>query len=205
MRRICIKNMEHFRHSQLWRETLGDKKEITVEEFDSIFGEQHRTPSDINDFIRSLDYFCVDHLPYDVIKEKEDEIRLEEFKGLWIYPDLRDTLDASTLQDAIMTNNEGVIRWALKTYTTDISKLLKGFDCAVNILLESGQWRKRVLGDGPKAYMRIVGHIYTVYKKTGKTHRDALTKAKRLWDANKNLVGKHKERADAAIRQFDSC
>lgn len=63
---------------------------------------------------------------------------------------------------------------------------------------------KRVLGDGPKAYMRIVAHVYKVYKKSGKSYRDAISKAKQLWDANSKLEGQHKERADAAIKHFDS-
>ena len=66
---------------------------------------------------------------------------------------------------------------------------------------------KRKLGEGPQAFMALLKHIYSKLKPKGKSYKESIKEAKRLWDSvakkNPSLEKKYKERTAAAIKAFD--
>lgn len=100
-------------NSQLYKDAIGDRA-ISDEEFDEIFGPDHRCPKDIHQVLSSLNFFVSASIPYRKIKRFEKQIKLNDYAGKYLFDELEQIIRTNTLEEAIMTNNPNIVKWKVK-------------------------------------------------------------------------------------------
>lgn len=129
--------------SSLYSETFKGR-DVSSKEFEDVFGSHHLHPKDINQLLKSVDYFGSTNIPYDYIKENVNQIVLSDLEGLGIYHDVSDVMKTESLNDAVKTNNANLIRWALEKYGRDdlssvfMTAIKLGCQHSVEVLLDEG-------------------------------------------------------------------